>query len=67
MQGWRKIGGVKMEKDAMVVVNRHGEVRPLATEIVALLKNKNVTYREALIALEDAQSFLERASLENQL
>lgn len=56
-----------MEKDAMVVVNRHGEVRPLATEIVALLKSKNVTYREALIALEDAQSFLERASLENQL
>ncbi len=50
-----------------IVVKKYGETQKLATEVVAFLKAKDVTYKEALEALEDAQSFLKRTSLENKL
>lgn len=50
-----------------VVVKRYGEEKPLATEIIKLLKNKEVTYKEAIEALEDASSYLKRASLQNKI
>lgn len=54
-------------KKEEIVVKRCGEKRLLATELVQFLKDKEVTYGEALEALEDALSFLKRASLKNKL
>ena len=50
-----------------MIVRRYGEERVLATKIVKLLKQEGVTYKEATEALEDARSFLERASHEHKL
>lgn len=50
-----------------VIVVKQGEKKILATEIVKFLKDKEITYLEAIEALEDAQSFLRRASLKNKI
>lgn len=50
-----------------LIVKRYGKIQELATEVVAFLKEKDVTYKEALKALEDAQSFLKWTSLKNKL
>jgi len=41
--------------------------RKLRNEVVDFLKDKGLTYTQALSALKDAQSYLERASLKNRL
>ncbi len=53
-----------MEKE--MVVKRYGAVQKLATEVVAFLKTKDVTYEDAIKALEDASSFLKIASLQTK-
>lgn len=55
-----------MQEEKMIV-KRFGEPRKLATEVVTFLKEKDVTYEEALEALEDTLSFLKRMSLKNKL
>ncbi len=50
-----------------VTVVRQGEKKILAIEIIRFLQSKEVTYGEAIEALEDAQSFLRRASLKNKI
>lgn len=49
------------------VVKKFGEEQVLATEIVRLLKEKGVTYDDAITALKDAQAYLIGASLKNKL
>lgn len=61
LMGWDTTQKEKM------IVKRYGMFKGLATELVQFLKDKEVTYGEALEALEDALSFLERASLKNKL
>ncbi len=53
-----------MEK---TTIKRYGEKKLLATEIFEFLKSKEVTYAEAIEALEDASSYLKRASLQNKI
>lgn len=50
-----------------IVVKRYGKEQVLATKIVKSLKQENVTYMEAIKALEDAKSFLERASKNHKI
>lgn len=58
-------GGEDVEQE--MIVRRYGRERVLATKIVKFLKQEDVTYKEAIEALEDARSFLERASREHKL
>jgi hypothetical protein len=41
--------------------------RELRNEIINFLKSKGLTYGQALNAIKEAQSYLERTSLENKL
>lgn len=41
--------------------------KELRNEIIVFLKTKEATYKDALVALKDAQSRLERASLEHKI
>lgn len=50
-----------------MIVKRYGKELVLATKVVKFLKQENVSYNEAIEALEDARSFLERASREHKL
>jgi len=38
----------------------------LRNEVMAISRNKGLTYGQALNAIKDARSYLERASLENK-
>lgn len=41
--------------------------KQLLQKLIEFLRKQNLTYGQALITLKDAQSYVERASLKNQL
>lgn len=41
--------------------------KQLLQDLIEFLRTRGVTYKQALITLKDAQSYVERASLKNQL
>ena len=53
--------------DERLIVEKFGKPLLLASEVVNFLKNKEITYGEAISALEDALQYLRRTSLMEKL